>query len=442
MRKWFLVILAMLLIVVPLAAQEESNSIYLRVAHFSVDSTNMDVYVNEALFLEDIPFSDVSSWVELEPGNYNIGIVPTGASISEAVLATNQTLSAGNWATVAIIGESVRETLTIQTIIDDLNNVPAESTFISVFHAITDLAPVTVLAGDIEIASLLSYPRNLTDSDGYVSNIFLPGDYTFEFQNNGTSVLSLETRTLGAGKAYLLAVIGTASNPQYVLISTDIEALTEDEVDPFADIETGNGELLIRVGHFSVSAQAVDVYLNDEVGFQNVQFGDVSDYMEFTAGIYDVTLVPAGEAVENAIYEGQISLVTDTITLIAAVGFVENGSLEVVTATENADAPDPNTSRIAFFQAIPSLELFDLKANDNILIQGLTYPDAFEGAGDGYASVDIVADVYEFVVEGAGNTLNVGNVTTGSGRVYLVVSTGVAVSPIFFLISGDFPAVE
>lgn len=442
MRKCFLVMLALLLIAVPAVAQDDSTTVYLRLAHFSVDAQSIDVHVNGSLFLEAVPFSDVSAWVELEAGSYTVDIVPAGASIDDAILSADYDLNAGDWVSLAAIGLVADNTLAIQAIVDDLNDIPEGMTFVTVFHAIANLEPVTFFAGDTEFASLLSYPGMLVDSDGFMSDMLLAGDYDFEFEQDDTSVLSVETGTLGAGRAYLLALVGTASNPQYIFVSTDVDAIIRDEIDPLAELDPGEGSLLIRLGHFSVSARAVDIYLNGDNRFQDVQFGDVSDYMEFEAGIYDLALVPTGESLEEALYEGQIILTADSITLIAAVGFVENGSLEVVTATEEVDAPEPNFSRIAFFQAIPSLELFDLKANDNILIQGLTYPDAFDGAGDGYTSVDIVTDVYEFVVEGAGNTLNVGNVTTGSGRVYLIVSTGIASSPIFFLISEDFPAEE
>ena len=443
MRKFFFVVLTMLLLALPAMAQDDSRSVYLRAAHFSVDAPEVDVYVNGELALEAFDFPDVSNWMELEAGTHTVDIVPTGGAIEDVVLSGDYDLSAGDWATLAVIGEAGRDTLAIQAIIDNLNNIPDGLTFVSAFHAITDLDPVNVFVGDTELVRLLSYPGTIADTDGYVSDTIVAGDYDFDIQaEDSTSLLSVDTSTLGAGRAYFLAAVGTAENPLFVFIPTDVESITMTEMDSFAGIEIGEGSLLARLGHFSVSAPAVDIYVNGELSLENVEFGDLTDYREFEAGIYEVALVPAGEALENATYEGQIALVADSLTLVAAIGFVGDDSLQVVTATENNVAPEANFSRIAYFHAIPGTELYDLSANDNILIQGVTYPDVFEGAGDGYAPVDIVAGDYNFVAEGAGNTLNIGNVTTGSGRVYLIVSAGTENDPLFFLFPGDFPSGE
>ncbi len=443
MRKFFLVIMALLLLAIPTLAQDSGESVYVRAAHFSTDAPEVDVYVNGELALEALDFPDVSDWMELEAGTYTIDVVATGGAIEDAAVSGEFDLSAGDWATLAVIGEVGRDTLAIQALVDDLNNIPDGLTFVSAFHAITDLDPVNVFVGDIELIRLLAYPGVLGESDGYASDTILAGDYNFDIQaEDGTSLLSVDTTTLGAGRAYFLAAVGTAENPIFVFIPTDVPSMMMGEMDPFADVEVGEGSLLARLGHFSVSAPAVDVYINGALSLENVAFGDLTDYREFEAGIYDVALVPTGESLDNAAYEGQIALVADSVTLVAAVGFVGDDSLEVVTASENDVAPEANFSRIAYFQAIPSLELFDLSANGNILIQGVTYPDVFEGAGDGYAPVDIVTGEYEFIVEGAGNTLNVGNVTTGSERVYLIVSAGTESEPLFFLFPGDFPSGE
>lgn len=443
MRKIFLSLVVLMLMALPTIAQENDDGVFLRVAHFSVDSPLVDVYLNGDLQLEAVDFPNVSDWIKLEAGTVTVDIVATGGAIADAVLSGEYDLSSGNWTTLAVIGEVNRDTLALQALTDDLNAIPDGEIFVSVFNAITDLDPVNVFVGETELVRLLSYPDGLPDSDGYASDTLLAGDYGFDVQaSDDNLLLTVDETTLGAGRAYFLALVGTAENPIFVFIPTDVDALTSDTVEPLADVATGDGTSLARIGHFSVSAGDSDIYLNGEIVLQAVQFGSISDYMEVDAGIHDVAIVPTGDTLDNAIYEGQIALVTDSLTLIAAIGFTEDNSITVVTAAEDNLAPDVSLSRIAFFQAVPSTTLFNLSANDNTLMQGVTYPNVFEGASDGYVSVDIVSGAYEFVVEGGDNMLNIGNITTGAGRVYLIVSAGTESAPVFFLISSDFPSEE
>lgn len=443
MRKFFLVILSLLALLVPISAQEADDSVFVRVAHFSTDALEVDVYVNGELTLEAFAFPSVSDWLELEAGTYTIDVVATGGAIEDAVVSGEYNLSAGDWATLIVVGEVNRDTLTIQATIDDLGAIPEGETFVSAFHSVTDLDPVNVFVGETEIVRLLSYPESLEGSDGYASDTVLAGEYDFDVQDSdGNSIVSVNTTTLGAGRAYFLALVGTAENPLFVFVVTDVDALTGEVVDPLADVVTGEGTAFARIGHFSVSAGAVDVYLNDSLTLEGVEFGDVSDYLEVEAGIYDVALVATGDTLDNAVYTGQIAIIADSVTLVSAIGLVGDDSLSVVTAIEDNVAPEFGLSRFAFFQAIPSLELFNLSANGDMLMQGVTYPDVFEGALDGYVSVDMLVGDYELIVEGAGNTLNVGNITTGAGRIYLVVSAGTETEPVFFLITSDFPSDE
>ncbi len=441
MRQFLVAIFALLLLAFPIAAQEANDNVFVRVTHFSVDAPEVDAYINGDLVLEAMSFPFVSDWIELEAGTYTFDIVATGDPVTDALLSADYDLSSGDWVTLAVIGELNRDTLAIQALVDDLNAIPEGEVFVSAFHAISDLAPVNVFVSDTELVRLLSYADASAELDGYASDTILAGDYGIDVQNSDESLLlTLEETTLGAGRAYFLALVGTAENPIFVFIPTDVDALTSNTDNTMEEVDTGNGTSMARIGHFSVSAGEVDIYLNSEIALENVQFGEVSDYIELDAGVYDVVLVPAGDSLANVAYEGQIALVADTLTLVAAIGFVGDESLSVVTATEDNDVPESGLTRIVFFQAVPSTALFNLSANNNTLMQGVTYPNVFEGASDGYVSVDIVAGAYEIVVEGGDSMLNIGNITTGSGRVYLVVSAGTVDAPVFFLISSDFPS--
>jgi hypothetical protein len=321
----------------------------------------------------------------------------------------------------------------------DTGEVGEGQSQVSFFHAIPEMAAVNVFFDDTELVNGLGFPGTFEESDGYVSTAILADTYAIEVRDDaGTVLVDAGEITLGVNRAYFLAVVGINTDVQYVFIVTDVDAVTG-VTEAVEEVETGEGPLMARIGHFAVDAGEVDIYLDGELALAGAFFGDLSEYVEVQAGIHEVALVPAGGTLDEAVYTGEIPLIAESLTLVAAIGYVDDGSVTVVTALENNVEPEFGEIRIALFQAVPSLNLFDLTVSGNTLIQGLAYPDAFEGAGDGYVSVDLVAGEYEFTVSSGSTSLDVGTITTGAGRVYLIVVAGNESAPVYFFFSTEFP---
>ena len=49
-----------------------------RAAHMSPNAPNVDVYVDGDAVLEDVPFGDISGYLELDAGTYTVEITPAG----------------------------------------------------------------------------------------------------------------------------------------------------------------------------------------------------------------------------------------------------------------------------------------------------------------------------------------------------------------------------
>jgi len=427
--------------VVPAFAQDD-NAVYLRAAHFSADAPTVDVYVNGELAISNFDFPEVSDWTVGEAGSYEVAVVLAGGAEEDAVVSGSWDVEAGDWVTLAVVGEAARDTLAIQPLVDDLNNIPDGNFQISAFNAITEFEPINVLVGETEIVNGLGFPGTFEESDGYVSTSLVAGEYAVEIQNEaGEAIINLDPIVMGAGRAYFVAAVGIRTDPQYVFVSTNVDEVrgVEEEAEV---VEVGEGPLQARIGHFSVDAGEVDVYVDGELAAGNVFFGDVSEYSEMQAGFYEIALVPAGGAIEDAVFTGEVALVADSVTLISVIGYVDDGSIDIVTAQEPNTAPEVGEMRVSFFQAVPTQNLFDLNVDGSTLIQGVSYPNAFEGAGDGYVSVDLPAGPYSFAVSSGSTSLDVGTITTGAGRSYLIVAAGNEASPVYFFFSADFPAGE
>ncbi|AEH38193.1 hypothetical protein Halxa_3583 [Halopiger xanaduensis SH-6] len=80
---------------------EETGAI--RVAHFSPDAPEVDVYVNDQQILTEVAYDDVSPYLEIVPGTYTLTI--TAAGDEEAVVYEQQINVGSGYYTAAAIGE-------------------------------------------------------------------------------------------------------------------------------------------------------------------------------------------------------------------------------------------------------------------------------------------------------------------------------------------------
>jgi len=154
--------------------EEGTEMANVRVAHLSPDAPNVDVYVDGEAVLEDVAFGDVSDYLELQPGSYEVQI--TEAGNQETVLYDDTLdVEAANY-TVAAIGEASEENqpLSVEVYEDDLSD-PGENARIRGIHAAPDAPAVDVIGADSGDALFedLAFGESQTAEAP-------PGSYTFE----------------------------------------------------------------------------------------------------------------------------------------------------------------------------------------------------------------------------------------------------------------------
>lgn len=118
-----------------------------RVAHLSPDAPNVDVYVDEEPVLEDVPYRDVSDYLELEPATYGVRI--TAAGDEETVVFDEQVDVAAGWFTLAAVGELEGESQAFDVLVleDDASD-PGENARVTVVHASPDAPEVDVVEAE------------------------------------------------------------------------------------------------------------------------------------------------------------------------------------------------------------------------------------------------------------------------------------------------------
>lgn len=444
MRKFiFTLFIFALIVAIPAVAQDMEESAMVRVAHFSTDAPDVDVYVDGEVVLEGVAFPDMSDWMEMEPGTYEIAVAPTGTSIDDAVLGPAEVeLSAGEWLTVAAIGYVADETLDIQVIVEDFSPIDETEARVSVFHAIGGAPPVNVFAGENELIRLLAYPGMLDpEADGFaaVDVVAAPYDITVQLED-GTEVLDLGTVELNRGRNYFIAAVGIPAAPVYVLNITnpaDYEAV--EVMEEAEQVEVGSGNMFARVAHFSPGAPPVDIYVNGELSdIQGLEFGSVTDFIELPAGFYDFAVAPAETTIDDAVYTVEdVPLVADTVVTLAAIGILEEGvtDFRIQPLVEDYSDLGVNLSRVSVFHAIPDAPPVNVVANGDVLVQGLGYPGSFGPDSDGFVVADILSGSYEIEVQLADETvvLDLGSVELNPGRNYFIAAINIASDPVFVL---------
>jgi hypothetical protein len=133
------------------AAPRPAPASAIRVAHFSPDTPQMDVYAagfdgTESLVLPQLGFGQVSEYMSLPGGVYAFSMRPAGApATSEAALRVSAELTDGVTYTFAAFGR--QDSLTTDLLTDDLSPPPAGQARVRIIQGAGDAGPVDVSAG-------------------------------------------------------------------------------------------------------------------------------------------------------------------------------------------------------------------------------------------------------------------------------------------------------
>ena len=176
-----------------------------RVAHLSPDAPNVDVSVDGEAVLEDVAYRDVSDYLQLAPGSYDVQITEAGNQETVLYEDTLQ-VEAANY-TVAAIGEAAEENqpLSVEVFEDDLTD-PGENARIRGIHAAPDAPAVDIVGADSgdPLFEDLAFGESQTAEAP-------PGTYTFDVvpagEEDADPVASFDA-TVEAGTVYSAFAVG------------------------------------------------------------------------------------------------------------------------------------------------------------------------------------------------------------------------------------------
>jgi hypothetical protein len=227
---------SLLLTAGPASAAQPS---YVRLAHFSPDTPNVDVYLssysrpNWKMVIKGVGYGALSAYQKLDPGLYTVAMRSAGAAASSPpVLSTSVRAVAGGAYTVAGVGPYASLGLTVLR--DDLSLPPRNEVRVRVLQASAKAKQVSVKAvNGPTITEKVDFAKN-TDY-----NTVAAGTWNIQVtsldQPNLTVTMPI---TLDAGDVYSVLILDAASGGLKVETRTDAAS---GAVMPTGGVETGLG---------------------------------------------------------------------------------------------------------------------------------------------------------------------------------------------------------
>lgn len=158
-----------------------------------------------------------------------------------------------------------------------------------------------------------------------------------------------------------------------------------------------------RIGHFSPGTPAMDLYLTGFDGKSNLvlrtlAYGEVSQYMRLTPGVYTITLRAAGSAPDApAALVGSADLLAGKAYTFAAFG--NPGSVEQRLLVDDLTPPPAGKARVRLIQAATDAA----KVNVRVVDGPILISDALFAQSTGYAPVP--AGAWRVQVSAAGTNI-------------------------------------
>lgn len=203
-KSWIKVLLgALLALSLMPAAFAQSGTAKVRVVHASPDAPAVDVYVDGAKVLTNVPFFTASDYLDVPAGEHRFQVTPTGQPADSAVIDAKATVEAGKAYTVAATGKVADIKPTI--LADNLAAPAAGKAHIRVIHFSPDAPAVDIkVKGGPTLIAGLAFPKD----SGYAP--VDAGSYDIVVTPAGTDTVALDLpgTTFEAGKIYDIFAVG------------------------------------------------------------------------------------------------------------------------------------------------------------------------------------------------------------------------------------------
>jgi len=149
--------------------------------------------------------------------------------------------------------------------------------------------------------------------------------------------------------------------------------------------EIKNNSSLVRVFHAAPQAPNVDVYVNDQMVFSNLAFGDFTRYVYLDESEYNVSVYLAGQK-DRPVINQMVDVPSQQIFTIAATGNLDNLGLLVI-PDKVSKSPSQNYSSVRVIHLSPNAPGVDILVDGDTLFEDISF-------GEGTDYVDLNPGTY------------------------------------------------
>ena len=170
--------------------------------------------------------------------------------------------------------------------------------------------------------------------------------------------------------------------------------------------EIKNNSSLVRVFHAAPQAPNVDVYVNDQMVFSNLAFGDFTRYVYLDVGEYNVSVYLAGQK-DRPVINQMVDVPSQQIFTIAATGNLDNLGLLVI-PDKVSKSPSQNYSSVRVIHLSPNAPGVDILVDGDTLFEDISFGEGtdYVDLNPGTYNVNVVLNTDKSVVLPLKVTLN------------------------------------
>ena len=170
--------------------------------------------------------------------------------------------------------------------------------------------------------------------------------------------------------------------------------------------EIKNNSSLVRVFHAAPQAPNVDVYVNDQMVFSNLEFGDFTRYVYLDEGEYNVSVYLAGQK-DRPVINQMVDVPSQQIFTIAATGNLDNLGLLVI-PDKVSKSPSQNYSSVRVIHLSPNAPGVDILVDGDTLFEDISFGEGtdYVDLNPGTYNVNVVLNTDKSVVLPLKVTLN------------------------------------
>jgi Domain of unknown function (DUF4397) len=387
-----------------------------RVINALVDAPNIDVYLDDELWLSDIEFFFHSRLREAEASSYKLDIRIAGddPSTDPALTGEFTVEETGADYFILVYGTSDSANFTVsQSVVAEKDKAA-----FNVFHLAPTQSNLDVVVDGGAVEENIAYLdiRRQNVQEGIYDIAFTPAG------DANTTLLDEAGFPLIKNVTY-----------SYIISEQDGE---------LKSLLIRDGDLILGAVNAAPNSPPVDIYINGEKAFENVEYKGFSQ-LEFRASNrYNIVLRLTGtDADSEPIYDGAIYLPAGVVANLVVTGRL-NGTGEAemsITAYWPAPIRRPDTSGLYLIHVLPNIGPVDLLETETVIVDNIAFSDigsASGPAGDYNVKVSKAGDADSVVVE-------VPEYNLQDGKNHLLIVTGTEAEPeTILLFNDDFPTLR